>query len=82
MILKYHTDSSKILQHGESEVMGYMQDKIQRLINKGMYGSAQKVSDGMKRYVNQILARQHYRMDTYHEKRNSVLPVHLTAQAI
>ena len=80
--MELHTDSAKILQHEESEVMGYMQDSIQKLIDKGLYDKAQKANTGMRRYVNQILARQNYQMDTYHENRDSSLPVQLTVQAV
>ena len=82
MSLKYHTDSAKILRDEESEVMGYMQDSIQTLIDKNLYSAAQKVSNGMKLYVNQILSRQNYQMDSYHDKRQSDLPATLTVQAI
>ena len=33
----------------------YYQDVIQELINNGQYDAAQRVSDGMKRYVKKLL---------------------------
>ena len=82
MSLKYHTDSAKILKDEESEVMGYMKDEIQVLIDEKKYHKAQKVSNGMKLYVNQILARQHYQKDTYHENRDFDLSTSFTVQAV